>query len=43
MSTTVTGEAGTVFKALEEALVQAEASGHVVMVVTVSRACPVGS
>jgi len=43
MSTTVTGEASTVFRALEEAFVQAGGSGHVVMAVTVSNACPVGS
>ena len=43
MSTTVTGEASTVFRALEEAFVQAGVSGRVVMVVTVSNACPVGS
>lgn len=42
MSTTVTGEAATIFTALEEAFVQAGAVGHVVMTVTVSNACPVG-
>jgi uncharacterized protein YqgV (UPF0045/DUF77 family) len=42
MSTTVTGEARIVFRALEQAFVQAGALGHVVMVVTVSNACPVG-
>lgn len=41
MSTIVTGEAATVFRALEEAFVQAGASGDVVMTVTVSNACPV--
>jgi uncharacterized protein YqgV (UPF0045/DUF77 family) len=41
MSTIVTGEAGIVFKALEQAFVQAGALGHVVMAVTVSNACPV--
>jgi uncharacterized protein YqgV (UPF0045/DUF77 family) len=41
MSTTVTGEASTVFRALEHAFTQAAASGHVVMTVTVSNACPV--
>ena len=43
MSTTVTGEAGSVFRALEQAFVQAGALGHVVMVVTVSNACPAGT
>ena len=43
MSTIVTGEAATVFRALEEAFVQAGALGHVVMTVTVSNACPVGT
>jgi uncharacterized protein YqgV (UPF0045/DUF77 family) len=42
MSTMVTGEAATVFMALEEGFVQAGALGHVVMTVTVSNACPVG-
>jgi uncharacterized protein YqgV (UPF0045/DUF77 family) len=42
MSTLVTGEASTVFKALENVFVQAGAGGHVVMTVTVSNACPVG-
>jgi len=41
MSTTVTGDAATVFSALEEAFVQAGTLGHVVMTVTVSNACPV--
>ena len=41
MSTMVTGEAATVFRALEDAFVQAAALGHVVMTVTVSNACPV--
>jgi uncharacterized protein YqgV (UPF0045/DUF77 family) len=40
MSTTVTGQAPAVFRALEEAFAQAGALGHVVMVVTVSNACP---
>jgi uncharacterized protein YqgV (UPF0045/DUF77 family) len=40
MSTTVTGEAATVFRALEDAFAQAGALGHVVMTVTVSNACP---
>jgi uncharacterized protein YqgV (UPF0045/DUF77 family) len=43
MSTMVTGEAPTVFMALGEAFAQASASGHVVMTLTVSKACPVGS
>ena len=42
MSTTVTGDAAAIFKALEEAFVQAGALGHVVMTLTVSNACPVG-
>ena len=42
MSTMVTGDAATVFRALEEAFVQAGALGHVVMTITVSNACPVG-
>ena len=42
MSTMVTGDAATVFRALEEAFVQAGALGHVVMTITVSNACPAG-
>jgi uncharacterized protein YqgV (UPF0045/DUF77 family) len=42
MSTMVTGEVSSVFRALEEAFVQAGASGHVVMTVSVSNGCPVG-
>jgi uncharacterized protein YqgV (UPF0045/DUF77 family) len=42
MSTMVTGEAATVFGALEAAFVQAAARGHAVMTVTISNACPVG-
>ena len=42
MSTMVTGEAATVFSALEEAFVRAGALGHVVMTITASNACPVG-
>ena len=42
MSTIVTGDAAIVFRALEEAFVQAGALGHVVMTITVSNACPVG-
>jgi uncharacterized protein YqgV (UPF0045/DUF77 family) len=41
MSTVVTGEAKDVFFALHEAFDQAAASGHVVMTVTVSNACPI--
>jgi uncharacterized protein YqgV (UPF0045/DUF77 family) len=40
MSTIVTGEAGAVFRALEEAFNQAAAFGRVVMAVTLSNACP---
>ena len=42
MSTTVTGEATTVFRALEQAFAQAGRLGHVVITVTISNACPVG-
>jgi len=42
MSTVVTGETGTVFRALEAAFERAASTGHVVMTVTVSNACPVG-
>ena len=41
MSTIVTGEATTVFSALEQAFVQAGALGHVVMTGHISNACPV--
>jgi uncharacterized protein YqgV (UPF0045/DUF77 family) len=41
MSTVVTGEADLVFAALHEAFTQAAVTGHVVMTVTVSNACPV--
>jgi uncharacterized protein YqgV (UPF0045/DUF77 family) len=41
MSTVVTGEAAVVFAALQEAFGRAAATGHVVMTVTVSNACPV--
>ena len=41
MSTMVTGEAGTVFAALGEAFERAAVTGHVVMTITVSNACPV--
>jgi len=40
MSTTVTGEGAILFRALVQAFVRAGALGHVVMVVTVSNACP---
>lgn len=42
MSTLVTGEAEAVFAALYEAVLAAAATGHVVMTVTLSNACPVG-
>ena len=41
MSTYVVGEAGSIFAALHEAFVQTAATGHVVMTMTVSNACPV--
>lgn len=41
MSTTVMGEAPAVFRALEQAFARTAALGHIVMVVTVSNACPV--
>ena len=41
MSTVVTGEVEAVFAALQEAFVQATATGHAVMTITVSNACPV--
>ncbi len=41
MSTIVTGEAESVFAALQEAFEQAAVTGHVVMTVTISNACPV--
>ena len=41
MNTIVTGEAKDVFVALQEALDRAAATGHVVMSVTVSNACPI--
>jgi uncharacterized protein YqgV (UPF0045/DUF77 family) len=43
MSTLVTGETTAVFRALEDAFARAGALGHVVMTVTVSNACPVGT
>jgi uncharacterized protein YqgV (UPF0045/DUF77 family) len=41
MSTLVTGEAKDVFVGLQEAFDRAAATGHVVMTVTVSNACPI--
>jgi uncharacterized protein YqgV (UPF0045/DUF77 family) len=41
MSTTVLGDADSVFGALREGFARAAESGHVVMTVTVSNACPV--
>lgn len=41
MSTLVTGGVEEVFAALHEAFVEATATGHVVMTVTLSNACPV--
>lgn len=41
MSTVVWGDDETVFPALLDAFRQAAAQGHVVMVITVSNACPV--
>jgi uncharacterized protein YqgV (UPF0045/DUF77 family) len=41
MSTVVTGDEAEVFPALQEAFVTAAATGHVVMTITVSNACPV--
>jgi YKOF-related protein len=38
---TVTGEAATVFAALQEGFLGAGAIGHVVMTMTISNACPV--
>jgi uncharacterized protein YqgV (UPF0045/DUF77 family) len=43
MSTLVTGETTVVFRALADAFARAAALGHVVMTVTVSNACPVGT
>jgi uncharacterized protein YqgV (UPF0045/DUF77 family) len=43
MSTIVTGDATTIFRALEAAFVHAGALGHVVMTVTISNACPTGT
>jgi len=41
MSTIVTGEADAIFAALREGFARAAATGHVVMTVTLSNACPV--
>jgi uncharacterized protein YqgV (UPF0045/DUF77 family) len=41
MSTLVTGEAEPLFAALRDGFLQAATTGHVVMTVTVSNACPV--
>jgi uncharacterized protein YqgV (UPF0045/DUF77 family) len=43
MSTVVTGEVAAVFTALQEGFVRAGATGHVVMTVTISNACPVSA
>jgi len=40
MSTHVSGTADAVFAALKEAFVRAAATGHIVMILTVSNACP---
>jgi uncharacterized protein YqgV (UPF0045/DUF77 family) len=42
MSTMVTGEVEVVFAALRDAFAQAAETGHVVMTVTLSNACPTG-
>jgi uncharacterized protein YqgV (UPF0045/DUF77 family) len=41
MSTMVLGDAETIFTALRDGFVRAAETGHVVMTVTVSNACPV--
>ena len=41
MSTVIAGDSPAVFAALEEAFARAAGRGHVVMVVTLSNACPV--
>ena len=41
MSTTVTGDTAVVFAALHEAFDAAARSGHVVMTLTLSNACPI--
>ena len=43
MSTTVTGEADTVFAALRDAFERTAAARHVVLTITVSNACPVAA
>jgi uncharacterized protein YqgV (UPF0045/DUF77 family) len=40
MSTRVTGAASAIFAALEEAFAAAATTGHVVLTVTISNACP---
>jgi uncharacterized protein YqgV (UPF0045/DUF77 family) len=42
MSTLVTGEADVLFAALRQAFLRAAGTGHVVMSVTLSNACPLG-
>ena len=41
MSTYVVGEVDAIFAALREAFAEAASTGHVVMTITVSNACPV--
>jgi uncharacterized protein YqgV (UPF0045/DUF77 family) len=41
MSTFVTGEAGALFDALKASFLRAAETGHVVMTVAVSNACPI--
>lgn len=41
MNTYVVGEQDTIFAALREAFARASATGHVVMTVTLSNACPI--
>jgi len=41
MSTYVVGEDTTIFAALQDAFARASATGHVVLTVTVSNACPI--
>jgi uncharacterized protein YqgV (UPF0045/DUF77 family) len=40
MSTLITGDADAIFKALQAAFTQSARTGEVVMVVTISNACP---
>jgi uncharacterized protein YqgV (UPF0045/DUF77 family) len=42
MSTTVLGDADSVFTALRDGFARAAETGHLVMTVTVSNACPMG-